>query len=90
MPPGRGRGAGVNRPRLPKLGGSAVHQEFIQTEYTDDGGKKRQGSKCKLCQTPFASRNPTTLKGHLESFHFEVWERVMGKFEGKISLLLVD
>ena len=89
MAPGRGAGAAVKRPRRPKLGGSAVHQEFIQTEYKDDEGRKRQGSKCRICDTPFASRNPTTLKGHLESFHFEVWEKVMGK-SGQLSLLLVD
>ena len=62
-----------------KLGSSAVHKEFTKGlgsgKYTG-----KEGCFCNHCSSFFTSKNPTTLKHHLLTFHGEVYEKVKGKF----------
>ena len=66
-------------PKRKKLGSSAVHMEFTKGQGPGKNAGK-EGCFCNHCQSFFASRNPTTLKHHLLTFHSEVYEKVKGKF----------
>jgi len=58
-----------------RIHSSAVHNEFIYTNITDDG-KSRRASNCKHCGKTLRDNNCSTRKRHLEGFHPEVYRKV--------------
>ena len=63
-----------------KLGRTSVHDEFTRGKGVSKKGEEKDGCYCNECGEFFMSRNPTTLKNHLQAFHGEVYSKVVGMF----------
>ena len=71
----------AKKDRKKRINASSVHQVFIPVAGEHPITKEIVlSSKCKYCDQVIIGKNPTNLKGHLQSFHPAAFDKVEGKF----------
>ena len=80
-PPRQGTSSSQPPSKKKKLGRTSVHDEYTRGKGAGKRGEEKDGCYCNVCGEFFMSRNPTTLKNHLQAFHGEVYSKVVGMFK---------